>query len=61
MIYGNPYNYKLGLFGDFEVTVSEDYKFGEGLLAVKGEVMAGGNVYVDKGFVVLTKKSNADG
>jgi len=60
MIYGNPYNYKLGLFGDFEVSVSEDYKFGEGLLSVKGEAMVGGNVYVDKGFVVLTKKSNAD-
>ena len=61
MIYGNPYNYKLGLFGDFEISVSEDYKFGEGLLAVKGEAMVGGNVYVDKGFVVLTKKATADG
>lgn len=61
MIYGNPYNYKLGLFGDFEVTVSDDYKFGEGLLTVKGEAMVGGNVYVDKGFIVLTKKANADG
>lgn len=59
MIYGNPYNYKLGLFGDYEVAVSEDYKFGEGMLTVKGEAMVGGNVYVDKGFVVLTKKANA--
>jgi len=54
MIYGNPANYKLGLFGDFEVAVSEDYKFGEGLLTVRGEVMVGGNVVVDKGFLVVT-------
>ena len=61
MIYGNPYNYKLGLFGDYEVSVSDDYKFGEGMLTVKGEAMVGGNVYVDKGFVVLTKKATTDG
>lgn len=57
MIYGTPTNYKLGLFGNFEVNVSEDYKFAEGLLTVRGEVMVGGNVIVDKGFVVVNKKS----
>lgn len=60
MIYGEPYAYKVGLFGDYEINVSEDYKFGEGLLTVKGEVMAGGNVVVDKGFVVVTKKATTD-
>jgi HK97 family phage major capsid protein len=54
MIYGNPSNYKLGLFGDFEVAVSDDYKFGEGLLTVRGEVVLGGNVVADKGFLVVT-------
>lgn len=54
MIYGNPANYKLGLFGDFEVSVSDDYKFGEGLLTVRGEVLVGGNVIADKGFIVVT-------
>ncbi len=54
MIYGNPANYKLGLFGDFEVAVSDDYKFGEGLLTVRGEVVLGGNVVADKGFLVVT-------
>ncbi len=54
MIYGNPANYKLGLFGDFEVSVSDDYKFGEGLLTVRGEVLVGGNVVADKGFIVVT-------
>ena len=54
MIYGNPQNYKLDLFGDYEVRVSEEYKFGERKLAILGEVMLGGNVVVDKGFVVVT-------
>lgn len=54
MIYGDPANYKLGLFGDYEVNVSEDYKFAEGLLSIRGEAMIGGNVIVDKGFVVVT-------
>lgn len=54
MIYGDPAAYKLGLFGDYEIRVSEDYKFAEGLLAVKGEAMVGGNVVIDKGFVVVT-------
>ena len=55
MIVGDPMNYKLGLFGDYEITVSEDYKFGEGLLAVRGEVLVAGNVIKDKGFVVVKK------
>ena len=54
MVYGDPANYKLDLFGDYEVRVSEDYKFGERLLAVLGEVMLGGNVICEKGFVVVT-------
>jgi len=58
MLYGAPGAYKLGLFGDYEVNVSADYKFAEGLLAVKGEVMVGGNVVMDKGFVVVTLDDN---
>lgn len=54
MIYGDPAAYKLGLFGGYEVNVSNDYKFAEGLLTVMGEAMVGGNVVVDKGFVVVT-------
>lgn len=55
MIVGDPKNYKLGLFGDYEITVSEDYKFAEGLLAVRGEVTCGGNVIKGNGFVVVKK------
>ena len=57
MFYGDPRNYKLGLFGNYEVRVSSDYKFAEGLNTIMGEVMVGGNVVVEKGFVILTKKT----
>lgn len=55
MLYGDPTNYKLGLYGPMEVRVSEDYKFGEGLLTVRAEAMVGGNVVVDKGFIIVKK------
>lgn len=57
MIYGDPMNYELDLFGNFEIRVSEDYKFAEGLNTVMGEVMVGGNVTVANGFVIALKKS----
>ena len=59
MIYGDPKNFELGLFGPYTVEVSKDYKFAEGLLTVQGEVMAGGNVVVDGGFVIVTLAANA--
>lgn len=59
MFYGDPKNYKLGLFGNYEVNVSRDYKFAEGLNTIMGEVMVGGNVVVEGGFVVLLKKTGA--
>ena len=59
MVYGNPGCYKLGLFGDYEVNVSEDYKFAEGLLSIRGEVMVGGNVTHKDGFVVVTLAKTA--
>lgn len=54
MIYGDPKNFELGLFGPYTVEVSKDYKFAEGLLTIMGEAMVGGNVIVDGGFVVVT-------
>ena len=56
MIYGAPVNYELGLFGDYEVAADESYKFAEGLITIRGEVMVGGNVTADKGFIVVTVK-----
>ena len=55
MILGDPNNYKLGLFGNYEIEVSEDYKFAQGMLAVRGEVLVGGNVIKGNGFVVVKK------
>jgi len=59
MIYGNPANYKLGLFGDYEVAVSGEYKFAEGMLTVRGESLVGGNVVVEKGFLIVALSNAA--
>ncbi len=59
MLYGDPQNFELGLFGPYSVEVSRDYKFAEGLLTVMGEIMAGGNLIVGEGFVVVTLKAKA--
>ncbi len=57
MIYGKPLAYQLDLFGPYEIEVSRDYKFAEGLLAVMGEVMVGGNVVSENGFIRAKKKA----
>lgn len=54
MFYGNPHAFELALFGDYEVKVSEDFKFDAGLLAVRGSVQLGGGVIQKGGFVVVT-------
>lgn len=53
MFYGQPTNCELDLFGDYEVRVSEDYKFAENLLAIRGQVDAGAGVIKKDGFVTL--------
>lgn len=55
MCYGKPLAYQLDLFGPYSVEVSRDYKFAEGLLAVMGEVMVGGNVISYNGFLRVKK------
>lgn len=57
MFYGNPQCCEMGLWGGIEIAVNEGYKFGEGLLTIRGEVQADVDVTVDKGFVVVTAKS----
>ena len=59
MAYGKPLAYQLDLFGPYTVEVSRDYKFAEGLLAVMGEAMIGGNVVSENGFIRIKKESNA--
>lgn len=55
MFYGVAPSFELALFGDYDVRVSEDYKFGEGLLAIRGSAQLGGNVVQKGGFVVVEK------
>lgn len=59
MLYGDPSNYELGLFGGYTIRIDESYKAGERMLTILGDVMVGGNLIVDKGFVVaaLPKKA----
>lgn len=58
MVYGQALNYTLGLFGDYEVKVSEDYAFGKNLLTIRGSVDLGGAVCFDKGFIVVSKSGS---
>ena len=56
-------NYELGLFGGYTVRVDESVKAVERMVAILGDAMVGGNLIVDKGFVVATvpKSSGAAG
>lgn len=57
MVYGDPMNYELGLFGEFTVRVDESVKAVERMFTILGDAMVGGNLVVDKGFVVATTPS----
>ena len=54
MLYGDPMNFMLGLFGTYSVRVDESIKGEERMLTILGDAMVGGNLVVDKGFVVGT-------
>lgn len=58
MIYGDPANFELALFGNYTVEVFKETKAVEGMLTIIGEIMAGGNVIVDSGFVIVSLASN---
>lgn len=52
MLYGDPMNYMLGLFGAYSIRVDESIKGVERMYTILGDAMVGGNLTVDKGFVV---------
>ena len=54
LLYGDPANYLLGLFGAYSIRVDESVKAVERMYAILGDVMVGGNLVVDKGVVVGT-------
>lgn len=57
MLFGDPANYELGLFGDYTIRVDESVKAVERMTAILGDAFVGGNLVVDKGFVVATAPS----
>lgn len=59
MMYGEAHAIELALFSDYEVKVSEDYKFGEGLLAIRGSAQIGAGVVKKGGVVIATLTANA--
>ena len=54
-VYGQLQNFELALFSDYEINVSDDFKFNKGLLAIAGDVQLGGDVTVKGGFVVAAQ------
>ena len=54
-IYGQMQNFELALFSNYEISVSDDFKFNKGLLAISGDVQLGGDVTVQGGFVVAAQ------
>lgn len=54
LLYGDPANFLVGLFGDYSIRVDESVKADKRLIAILGDAMVGGNLVVDKGFVVGT-------
>ena len=54
LVYGQPAKAKLDLFGNYEVTVSEDFKFDKGLLTIRGNADIGCDVVYKEGFVIGT-------
>lgn len=55
MIYGATEEaLELALFSDYEIKVSEDFKFNQGLLAIRGSAQLGADVVKQGGLVVVT-------
>lgn len=53
MFFGDPMNFQLDLFSDYEVRVSEDFAFTSLMDTIVGDCEVGGAVVVKHGFVAL--------
>lgn len=58
-IYGQALKFELDLFSDYEVRVSEDFKFDKGMLAIRGDVELDGDVVFKDGFIIATVGTGA--
>ena len=56
MVYGALSSFELPVFSALEIKESRDYKFKQGIIAYRGEVIVGGTVSKYKGFVRVKKK-----
>ena len=58
--YGNPQSLELAMFSDYEVSTSEEYKFAQDMMTVRGTASMGAGVGAYKGFVVakISKAAN---
>jgi HK97 family phage major capsid protein len=54
LIYGQLGKFELDLFSEYKIKVSEDFRFSEGLLAIRGSVQIGGDVVYKDGFIVAS-------
>ena len=58
MVYGDPTNYLLGLFGPYSIRIDESVKAVERMNTILGDVFVGGNLVVTDGFIVATLPKN---
>ena len=55
MVYGDPTNYLLGLFGSYSIRVDESYMAAERMNTILGDAFVGGNIVAPGGFIGVTK------
>lgn len=54
LLYGDPMQYLMGLFGVYSIRIDESVKSLERMVAILGDVKVGGNLVSDKAFAVAT-------
>lgn len=59
LIYGQPKNFELGLFSNYEIAVSDDFAIDKLMLTIVGDVELGGAIIKKGGFVVATVGAGA--
>lgn len=52
LAYGDPMSFMLALFGSYTIRVDESVKSVERMIAILGDVLAGGNLVADKGMLI---------
>ena len=58
MIYGALSSFEMPVFSPLEIKESKDYKFKQGIIAYRGDVIVGGTVSKYKGFIRIKKKKS---